>query len=968
MFSLRKRILYYLLMIVYFRKMKLGMDIYLQGRTRNLGSLWVICFLSIVVGAQELPPVVNYPTEDYSAANQNWAISQDQNNAIYVANNDGLLEFNGARWTLYPSPNKTIIRSVKVIDDRIYTGSYMDFGYWLRDSMGRLLYTSLSEKLNLQLKEDEQFWKIIDYGSWVVFQSLDTIYSYHTETGLLSIISSENTIHKTFVLEDTLYLQVNKEGLYKMENGEQILVSDDPIFKRDVVVAAFFHQNEMLFVTSSNGFYRIDNERVLPWNTNFTKEKKFTTIYSCIPLRDGTLMLGTVADGVFQLSEYGDVLLHFNKYNGLNDNTVLSLFQDANENVWLGLDNGIDCINLKTPFKNYIDQLGVLGTVYASIIHNEYLYLGTNQGLFHRSLKEEDRFSLVMGTNGQVWSLDQIDGTLFCGHNSGTFIVNKGEATLVASEMGTWGVKKIPDQPNLLLQGNYNGLFVLAKNIESNEWTIRNKVEGFEISSRYFEFSGKQTILISHEYKGVYMVNVDPTFHNTTSLTARTEIDKAANSSLVSYDNTVYYGNDTGIYKFQDNTRGFIKDSLLSTIFTNDKYSSGKLIAKEKFLWAFTENYIHFVKKDKLNNDFTLNQVPIPLKLRKEMKGFENVTPLDGSQFLLGTSNGYLLIDLNTQFQNDYQLKIDAVKMGEAAEQLSFVPLDTLLTVRSKENYFAFQYSVPEFEKYMVSQFSFKLEGDENLDAWSPWSPNNTIRFTKLSPGEYTFYVKAKVNNFELPKQENFSFKIATPWYASYLAIAFYFVGFIIVIFFVNALYTRYYKKEQDRLLDKTKREGKLRELESQQEIIQLKNESLHQDIEARNRELAIATMSMVKGKNQLNSIKDALMSIDGSSKELAPIIQLVNENLESKDDWKFFEEAFNHADKDFFKRIKALHPNLTPNDLRLCVYLRLNLSSKEIAPLLNISPRSVEIKRYRLRKKIELDTSINLNDYFIKI
>jgi len=80
------------------------------------------------------------------------------------------------------------------------------------------------------------------------------------------------------------------------------------------------------------------------------------------------------------------------------------------------------------------------------------------------------------------------------------------------------------------------------------------------------------------------------------------------------------------------------------------------------------------------------------------------------------------------------------------------------------------------------------------------------------------------------------------------------------------------------------------------------------------------------------------------------------------------FQEAFNNADKNFIKKIKAIHSELTPNDLRLCAYLRLNLSSKEIAPLLNISPRSVEVKRYRLRKKMKLDHDENLTDYIINI
>ena len=98
------------------------------------------------------------------------------------------------------------------------------------------------------------------------------------------------------------------------------------------------------------------------------------------------------------------------------------------------------------------------------------------------------------------------------------------------------------------------------------------------------------------------------------------------------------------------------------------------------------------------------------------------------------------------------------------------------------------------------------------------------------------------------------------------------------------------------------------------------------------------------------------------------PVVNLINKTLNDVEDWKYFEEAFNHADKDFFKKVKELHPQLTANDLRLCVYLRLNLSSKEIAPLLNISTRSVEIKRYRLRKKIGVDREINLNDYFINL
>ncbi|MGB5237689.1 MAG: LuxR C-terminal-related transcriptional regulator, partial [Flavobacteriaceae bacterium] len=80
------------------------------------------------------------------------------------------------------------------------------------------------------------------------------------------------------------------------------------------------------------------------------------------------------------------------------------------------------------------------------------------------------------------------------------------------------------------------------------------------------------------------------------------------------------------------------------------------------------------------------------------------------------------------------------------------------------------------------------------------------------------------------------------------------------------------------------------------------------------------------------------------------------------------FKEAFNNTDREFLKKLEKTHPNLSPNDIRLCAYLRLNLVTKEIAQLLNISPRSVEIKRYRLRKKMNLTHEENLVNYILKL
>ena len=146
-----------------------------------------------------------------------------------------------------------------------------------------------------------------------------------------------------------------------------------------------------------------------------------------------------------------------------------------------------------------------------------------------------------------------------------------------------------------------------------------------------------------------------------------------------------------------------------------------------------------------------------------------------------------------------------------------------------------------------------------------------------------------------------------------------------------------------------------------------IENEKLSQDIDGKNRELAISTMSMIKKNQFLSKIKSDLKEAESSSK-ISSVIKVIDRHLNNQDDWKFFEEAFNNADKDFLKKVKNYHPSLTNNDLRLCAYLRLNLSSKDIAPLLNISLSSVEIKRYRLRKKMNLSRNEGLTEHLLSL
>jgi DNA-binding CsgD family transcriptional regulator len=97
-------------------------------------------------------------------------------------------------------------------------------------------------------------------------------------------------------------------------------------------------------------------------------------------------------------------------------------------------------------------------------------------------------------------------------------------------------------------------------------------------------------------------------------------------------------------------------------------------------------------------------------------------------------------------------------------------------------------------------------------------------------------------------------------------------------------------------------------------------------------------------------------------------IVSLINRNIHDDSDWEIFEKNFAEVHEDFLEKLKEKYPDITAGELKLAAYIKMNLSSKEIAPLLNISVRSVENKRYRLRKKMGIAHDSNLSDHLLRL
>jgi AraC family chitin signaling transcriptional activator len=583
--------------------------------------------------------------------------------------------------------------------------------------------------------------------------------------------------------------------------------------------------------------------------------------------------------------------------------------------------------------------------------------------LFYKKYNSKKEFEFIKNTQGQVWSLKVIDDTLFCGHDSGTFIIENNKANLIFNIQGTWDFKKLKD--NLIIQGNYDGLYVLQK--ENNVWRLRNKIKGFKNSSRYFIILNDNKIFVNHEYKGVFKIKVNALYTSILKIEKDISVNKGIHSSLLKHKNNIFYASKKGVYKYDSEDNVFNLDSIYSKLIPKSVFGSAKLISDEysNKLWSFTTEGLRFLNPGKLSNIPTIETIPIRKSLFKGASGFENIIHLENEKYLIGTINGYLIVDLNKIIPpQNFKIDITQIFNNELDHPSKQISLNKESNFSNNENSVEFYYSVPYYDKTSDIVYQYKLQGYNSK--WSGFTELNSILFENLPFGDYNFKVRALIVGTLSNNIAEFKFSIEKPWFLSNIAVLFYALILLMLIFTWYFLSKKYYNKKQQKLLSEAQKELELKELESSQKIIKLNNDKLRNDIESKNRELATSTMSIIKKNEFLNSIKNELS--EGKEKSISKVVKIIDKNLNNTDDWKMFQEAFNNADKKFLDKVKDKHPDLTPNDLRLCAYLRLNLSSKEIAPLLNISPRSVEVKRYRLRKKMDLEHNANLTNYILEI
>ncbi|MDY0198132.1 MAG: hypothetical protein RBR68_10000 [Tenuifilaceae bacterium] len=917
----------------------------------HLFSLFGLLLLVNLASEAKVPELIPYLINDFNLKNQNWNISQNPNNQlIYMANSEGLFEFNGINWTKYTLKDKLPIRSVAVnSSEQIFTGSFEEFGFWEYSSKGVLEYSSISDLTSIE--KNDEIWKIYCDEEKVYFQSFTSIYVY--SNGQVEKVKAPYAMLFLHQIRDKFVVQVIESGLFWFQNNEFTYIEHSDVFSNKKVHAIIpYGANQWLVCTDNYGVYNYDGQNFKYFDSDANTFLKSNICNAAKQLNDSTYAFGSILNGLIITNKKGEILRSYSTHNGLKNNTILSLYADKEAGLWVGLDEGVNYIDLLSPYTHYKSRNASLGTIYALLKKDDQLYIGTNHGLFLGDIIKKGQFyhftnlRLIPKSQGQVWSLEEYDNQILCGHNEGTYLVNGETFKLISSVTGGWTFKPYG---NYMIGGTYTGIIVLDKSAEG-KWQFLSKLEDFIEPTRYLEVDYLGYIWASHHQKGLYKIEVSDDLKQALKVNFYPSINgESHNIKVFKINNRVVFTTSQDIYTY---------DYVRNQIVPIDSLSKdlGEFKRADQ-IQHYQKNEYWLIKDDKLalfeiNLDFTatkkceiqLNSISLPQRSIQ-------LANLDSNTLIIPTPDSFDTYNLVTHKNQQRIAGLELEKVvffGKKDEEIAYYKNFEDLSTKSNMNNVTISFIAPYSFDYPNKQFLYRVKELE-----SNWqnTHNNHFTYLGLIYGNYTVEVQGPDGSIiQIP------FQVKKPWYYSNIALGSYAVILMLIVWLIM-LYIKYKMIRQKERLE-----------------MELKHSSLEKELDFKNYELMLTIRYLISKNEILTKLQKEVNIIkDNSSKypikNLRSMENILNEGLETQtEEWMNAMKSLKLSEQGYFKKLLDKYPDLTTNDLRLCSYLKMNFSSKEIARLLNNSTRAVEIGRYRLRKKLNLNHDENLTEFLMSI
>jgi AraC family chitin signaling transcriptional activator len=913
-------------------------------KVRIINTL-LFCLLACQLYSQELLPFVeNYNKSNYQGDNQIWNVAQGNDDAMYFANNHYLLRYNGVKWEKYMLPNKTIIRSIMVEGEKIYSGSYKEFGYWSRKN-GKMKYVSISKGNKVfEDNENEEIWKIFKFDDKIYFQSFNIIFIYDGK--FIRKLKLPFLISYCFIVDNQLLIASVENGVFRMNNSTLIKINGWDVLEHNVIHAIEKYNNKTYIFTKKNGIYIEEDGVLSSWKNPLNEILKTANINVAKFIKNSKLVIGTTSRGVYILDLSLNSYKNIDRNNVLMNNSILSVALDKENDLWLGLDNGIAHIEVNSPISIFSDNSGVLGSVYSVATTASGYLMASNHGVFKY---EDKQFSAIPSMQGQAWNISKIKNKYIIGHNEGTFIYENDVYSKLNSRNGGWNLTKSKIN-NSYLQATYSGITIYPN---GDDLSKKVDIKGLLKPIKYVAQNKKNEIWAADNYRGLYRIQLNDNYETVqvVNVSQQNEITKDFGVKIFEFRTEILFLINNSWY-----TYNYIKNQLeINQLFNSNLQDVSDIVAiDEDHFMVLKEGLLYSIHLD--GNKFVWNSIQEKYYKGKvindNLKIFKNK-----NNYLLNLDDGFISLSLQKDNKNNQKIRVEAFDNGKLINERSKIKYNSELRINVISGIYGAE--KPSLF-YKIDEFSDFIPIKEGL-----------IILNNLNNGNHILNIY-KHDGLQYNTASSFSFSVLKPWYFSFWMILLY-------LFLLGTVLYVYYKWNKMRYVQKLKLRDE--ELKYQTKIleIELKAENelkireyekhiLELELQTKSTEVTGKSLSIAKQSEMIDKIQNILDNETDFNKLKSDLKKAIKINALNKHEWETFETNLNQIHNEFIINLSKKHPNLTSKDIKLCIYLKMNLSSKEIAPMMNISFRGVELQRYRLRKKLNLIQDENLAQFLLTI
>ncbi|WP_349814170.1 hybrid sensor histidine kinase/response regulator [Rheinheimera oceanensis] len=732
--------------------------------------------LALSSGQSGTPLLSNFKPKDYNGGTQNWALVQDQRGLIYVGNNVGILEYDGAHWRMIPTRNKAVVRSLALAKDgRIYVGSKGELGYLDTSSASGSRYVSLLDRIAPEQRNFQDIRQTFATDDGVYFVSRNYIFLLTPQH--VRVWSSNSVFLKAFWLNNRLIVREEGTGLLELRQGDFTLLPGSEHFATtSVFMLESYNDNTLLAGSREDGLFLLDHTGVRRWQTEIDNVLPQALLYSGIKLTNGDFALGTTQNGLYILSADGRLKSHITKQFGLVDQNIRALYQDHQQGLWLALDHGLSRIDLSSALSYYNNASGLYGNVLSLYQHNGALYAGTSLGLYRRN--SQNQFEAISQVQKQTWDFISFEQQLLIANSNGVYALRQHDITLVRpSELASKVLYQSVQNPQRVFVGLQDGL--ASMRYEQGQWHDEGRVPGVSGNlNSIYETAGGDLWLgtLAH---GIYRLSLPQNWQGGSSVPLVVKrFNKTAGlpsenrNSVHWYQQQLLFATVSGFYRFDSTSEQFVADKVLGAAFPDTQpWVRYPQIDQHNNLWLLTWDNItgsrqagvlfaddNGLYRWQASSLLPLQDIPLDTLLIDQ----QNVVWFGGAEgifrFAITEHRNLpprlpLIRQLRTLDGNVFysggalpaQLKLDAASTG-----------------------LRFEYASPNFSHLFLPQFQVKLQGhDKN---WSGWSNELYRDYTNLPAGDYQFMVRSLDYQGNLQLSAPLNINIAHPWYASPLA------------------------------------------------------------------------------------------------------------------------------------------------------------------------------------------------------